>query len=78
MSEKQTAGRSKPAIKKLPSFLIRDLEHKNKARELAGLSLIRIKVRRCIACGARFESIGNRGCGCISRNTPSVGGRDIL
>jgi hypothetical protein len=65
-------------IKTLPPSVVKDIEQKNIARRLAGLSAIVIKVRRCIACGAPFESAGNRTCGCSSRTAGTIAGREII
>ncbi|MCA2960535.1 MAG: hypothetical protein IOD12_09795 [Silvanigrellales bacterium] len=65
-------------IKTLPPSVVKDIEQKNIARRLAGLSPISIKVRRCIACGAPFESAGNRTCGCSSRTAGTIAGREII
>ena len=65
-------------IKTLPPSVVKDIEQKNIARRLAGLSAISIKVRRCIACGAPFESAGNRTCGCSSRTAGTIAGREII
>jgi hypothetical protein len=65
-------------IKTLPPSVVKDIEQKNIARRLAGLSPIVIKVRRCIACGAPFESAGNRTCGCSSRTAGTIAGREII
>lgn len=65
-------------IKTLPPSVVKDIEQKNIARRLAGLSPIQIKVRRCIACGAPFESAGNRTCGCSSRTAGTIAGREII
>lgn len=67
-----------PKYKTLPPSVVKDIEHKNIARRLAGLSPIQIKVRRCISCGAPFESAGNRTCGCSSRTTGMIAGREII
>ena len=65
-------------VKSLPPSVIKDIEQKNVARKLAGLSSIVIKVRRCIACGSKFESAGNRTCGCSSRTAGTIAGREII
>lgn len=65
-------------IKTLPPSVVKDIEQKNVARRLAGLSPIVIKVRRCIACGSKFESAGNRTCGCSSRTAGTIAGREII
>jgi hypothetical protein len=65
-------------IKSLPPSVVKDIEQKNVARKLAGLSPIVIKVRRCIACGSKFESAGNRTCGCSSRTAGTIAGREII
>lgn len=65
-------------VKRLPPSVIKDIELKNHARRLANLSPIRIKVRQCISCGAMFESAGNRTCGCNTRSTGFIAGREII
>ena len=65
-------------VKKLPPSVVKDIELKNHARRLASLSPIRIKVRTCIACNALFESAGNRTCGCNTRSTGFIAGREII
>lgn len=65
-------------VKRLPPSVVKDIEQKNVARRLAGLSPIVIKVRRCIACGSKFESAGNRTCGCSSRTAGTIAGREII
>jgi hypothetical protein len=65
-------------VKRLPPSVVKDIEQKNVARRLAGLSPIIIKVRRCIACGSKFESAGNRTCGCSSRTAGTIAGREII
>jgi recombinational DNA repair protein RecR len=51
-------------IKKLSPLSLKDLKEKNKARLRAGLSEIPIKIRKCMGCGAMFESSESRYCGC--------------
>lgn len=53
-------------IKRIAKASVKDIELCNGARRLAGLPLIKIKVRRCISCFGMFESDGNRTCGCLS------------
>ena len=65
-------------VKKLPPSVVKDIELKNHARRLANLSPIRIKVRTCISCGTLFESAGNRTCGCNTRSTGYIAGREII
>jgi hypothetical protein len=65
-------------VKKLPPSVVKDIELKNHARRLANLSPIRIRVRRCISCGTLFESAGNRTCGCNTRSTGYIAGREII
>ena len=65
-------------IKRLTPSARREVELKNHARKLAGLSLITIKVRKCISCGKLFESSGNRNCGCQSRRAGFIAGREII
>ena len=65
-------------IKKLPPSVVKDIELKNQARRLASLAPIRIRVRRCIACDQPFESAGNRTCGCNTRSTGYIAGREII
>lgn len=65
-------------IKRLPPSVVKDIELKNNARRLANLSPIKIKVRSCISCGILFESAGNRTCGCNTRSTGYIAGREII
>ncbi len=65
-------------VKRLPPSVVKDIELKNHARRLANLSPIRIKVRTCISCGTLFESAGNRTCGCNTRSTGYIAGREII
>ena len=65
-------------VKRLPPSVVKDIELKNHARRLANLSPIRIRVRQCIACGTMFESAGNRTCGCNTRSTGYIAGREII
>ncbi len=65
-------------LKTLPPSVVKDIELKNHARRLANLAPIKIKVRNCIACGQLFESAGNRTCGCNTRNTGYIAGREII
>lgn len=65
-------------IKRLPPSVIKDIELKNQARRLANLAPIKIKVRACIACHQQFESAGNRTCGCNTRSTGYIAGREII
>jgi hypothetical protein len=65
-------------VKKLPPSVLKEIELKNHARKLAGLSPIRVKVRKCIACNSNFESAGNRTCGCQSRSSGFIAGREII
>ncbi len=64
--------------KTLPPSVVKDIEQKNIARRLAGLSRIEIKIRRCILCSSMFESAGNRTCGCSSRSAGTIAGREII
>ena len=65
-------------IKRLPPSVVKDIELKNQARRLASLAPIKIRVRRCIACDQMFESAGNRTCGCNTRSTGYIAGREII
>lgn len=65
-------------VKTLPPSVIKDIEQKNIARRLAGLSPIHVRVRRCLTCGSMFESAGNRTCGCTSRTAGTIAGREII
>lgn len=65
-------------VKRLPPSVVKDIELKNHARKLANLSPIRIRVRTCISCGTLFESAGNRTCGCNTRTTGYIAGREII
>ena len=82
LSELSNTEESKDAqpskVKTLPPSVVKDIEQKNIARKLAGLPMIKIKVRRCLICGYFFESSGNRTCGCSNRATGSIAGREII
>lgn len=65
-------------VKKLPPSVVKDIELKNQARRLANLAPIKIRIRACIACGQSFESAGNRTCGCNTRSTGYIAGREII
>ena len=65
-------------IKRLPPSAVKDIELKNQARKLACLAPIAVKVRTCIACSQLFESAGNRTCGCNTRSTGYIAGREII
>ena len=65
-------------IKRLPPSVVKDIELKNQARRLANLAPIRVRVRNCIACNQLFESAGNRTCGCNTRSTGYIAGREII
>lgn len=42
-----------------------EIAAQNRVRERWGLEQLKIKIRKCLRCGAEFESKGNRTCGCI-------------
>ncbi len=65
-------------IKQLPPSVLKDIELKNHARRLANLAPIKIRTRRCISCLSLFESAGNRTCGCNTRSTGYIAGREII
>jgi hypothetical protein len=65
-------------IKRLPPSVVKDIDLKNQARKLACLAPIKIRVRVCIACNQLFESAGNRTCGCNTRSTGYIAGREII
>lgn len=65
-------------VKKLPQSVVKDIELKNHARRLANLPPIKVKVRNCMSCGNLFESAGDRTCGCLSRTTSMMAGREII
>lgn len=65
-------------VKRLPPSVVKEIELKNHARKLAGLSPIKVKIRKCIACSTQFESAGNRTCGCQSRTAGFIAGREII
>jgi len=65
-------------VKYLPPSVLKDIEQKNIARKLAGLQPIRISIRPCLTCGAKFQSAGNRTCGCTSRSAGIIAGREII
>ena len=74
----ETAEFRSNKVKRLPASVVKDIEQKNHARRLASLPPIKIKVRRCISCNEQFESAGNRTCGCGSRQTGYIAGREII
>lgn len=57
---------------------IRAVEEQNIARKHMGLSPIKIVVRKCLACGQRFESTGNRNCGCSRGRGSTVLGHEAI
>jgi hypothetical protein len=59
-------------IKWLSSTKKRELEEQNLARQSCGLSPIKPKLRRCLACDGLFESIERRLCGCTDRQDSHV------
>lgn len=73
-NEKNTSSK----IKYLPPSVLKDIEQKNVARKLAGLQPIRITIRPCLTCGSKFQSAGNRTCGCASRSAGIIAGREII
>lgn len=44
------------------------LAEANYARKMAGLPLLEVKVRTCLACKQEFESIEHRTCGCLGES----------
>lgn len=69
---------AKSKIKQLPPSVLKDIELKNHARRLASLAPIKIIVRRCVSCSRLFQSAGNRTCGCNTRSTGFIAGREII
>lgn len=66
-------------VKKLPPSVVKDIQLKNHARALAGLSRIQITVRRCGDCGVLFESAGNRKCNeCGAKAAANYAGSNII
>ncbi len=66
-------------VKIVQFSLIKALREQNAARKLAGLSLIELKVRKCIVCSGSFLSAGQHNCGCTKkRGVGFIAGRDIL
>ncbi len=65
-------------VKQLPPSVLKDIELKNHARRLANLAPIKVRIRRCISCLSLFESAGNRTCGCNTRSTGYIAGREII
>ncbi|MEZ4741149.1 MAG: hypothetical protein R3B45_01655 [Bdellovibrionota bacterium] len=78
MEIESTKDYSSNKLKTLPPSVVKDIELKNHARRLANLAPIKIKVRTCIACNQLFESAGNRTCGCNTRSTGYIAGREII
>ena len=77
-SRKNQDSGAKVTVKKLTPSALKEIELKNHARKLAGLSPIKIVTRKCINCGKIFESSGNRSCGCQSRRSGFIAGREII
>lgn len=73
-----TEETSPQKIKRLTASSRREIELKNHARRLAGLSPIVVKVRTCNRCSRLFESSGNRNCGCQSKRSGFIAGREII
>lgn len=66
-------------IKKLPSYTITNLNEINKGRVLVGLRRIEVKIRTCLICGQKFESIGARTCGCKKLvDSAQLNGREVV
>lgn len=65
-------------VKQLPPSVLKDIELKNHARRLANLAPIKIVERRCVSCMSLFQSAGNRTCGCNTRSTGYIAGREII
>ena len=72
------AETSAKRVKQLPPSVLKDIELKNHARRLANLAPIKIRVRRCVSCLSLFQSAGNRTCGCNTRSTGYIAGREII
>lgn len=72
------ASPNAPKVRKLPQSVHKEVSLMNRARELAGLSPIEVKIRRCITCGGLFESVGNRTCGCVQMSSGVMAGREII
>lgn len=51
----------------LPDYVKDDIKLKNHARQLAGLTPIKIVVKRCALCNLLFESVENKTCGCLQK-----------
>ena len=52
------------SFRKMQKFEIKEMEDQNRARRLACLPPLKIKIVECLRCGELFESCGNRLCGC--------------
>lgn len=66
-------------VKRLANCYKKDIDLKNRARRLAGLDPIIIKVRKCMRCGCKFESAESRFCGCnYSDEAGFISGREII
>lgn len=78
MATEAIQSRKFSKVKRLPPSVVKDIELKNQARRLANLAPIKIRIRACIACSQAFESAGNRTCGCNTRNTGYIAGREII
>ncbi len=65
-------------VKRLPTSVLKEIELKNRARQLVNLPPIKVKVRACMTCGIHFESTGDRTCGCLNRSIGFMAGREII
>lgn len=65
-------------FKKLPMHLRKAVTNQNKARAACGLAPLTVSIRSCLVCGSKFESVGNRLCGCIPRKAPYVAGSEVI
>jgi hypothetical protein len=66
-------------VKKLGKYEQLELEHQNKARKAAGLPLLSVKVKSCLGCGLRMETLSRRMCAkCRDERATSLSGIDVI
>lgn len=71
-------GRKKEPIKLMTKFEHATLRDANEARIINGLKPLEVKIRTCIVCKKKFESIGDRTCGCIKDRVTTLFGVEVV
>ena len=78
MEEFQGNKTRKMLIKKLSKFDRAIVNETNEDRISLGLKPHEVKIRSCLACGIKFESIGDRTCGCIKDQVTNLFGLEVV